>query len=378
MVPAFGAPPSSDDRDHGAEGAVQPQAIVRTWRVTRSVARDPAGIASLIGLLAGIVLSVVPTPDDWGPGVNSVGYALVGGAFFSFIYQFWANDALIEAISARIRSYQERAYGATQEQWNSLIVQMAITLDDRIGDLISMHKRHWPAEVYPEGSIPNSDFNQRLEKDLKRAARYDFRGQSGRHLASRLFEIQTRRPHIVRVIIEDVTIPNVVNARIDEKRYGEPEHFAGMSDDELAEVIRNDLFDSLVGFYRCAHARDREVEVVFAARPTDVRMELIDGIAYLSPFIRNRPPGNKYPEVYRFDPDSIPAQMASLEFDREFAFLSETKITFTPGTSKGVLRSHLQRKGWDLSLDEFDLRYREAEISLQDLARMLGESSHDL
>jgi hypothetical protein len=129
MVSASGTSPSPEDKVPADPPGVQPQAIVRTWRATQSVARDPAGIASLIGLLVGIVLSVISTPHGWGPGVNSVGYALVGGAFFSFIYQFWANDSLALTISERIRDAHRAAYGETVRQWDSIIAHMVTMLD---------------------------------------------------------------------------------------------------------------------------------------------------------------------------------------------------------------------------------------------------------
>lgn len=113
---------------------------------------------------------------------------------------------------------------------------------------------------------------------------------------------------------------------------------------------------------------------MYASRPTDVRMEIIDGIVYISPFIRNRPQGYKYPEVFRYDPHSIPAQVASLEFEREFGLLSKTKVRFDSGTQMSSLQEHLKAKGWDLTAGELEQRCRSAVRSLRVLNNFLGDS----
>jgi hypothetical protein len=350
--------------------------VVRAWRTMSAIARDPAGAASLFALLFGIIASVVPTPGVWGAGVNSVGYALVGAAAFSFIYQFWANAALVRVINRTIRQAQRRMYREIQEQWSSAISEATTSLDGYMSHLTSLHRRHWPLEVYPEGNSPNPVFNQRLESDLGNASRYDFRGQSGKHLASRLLKARCPRLKTVRIVIEDATIPDVANARIDEKRWGEPERFEGASDDEIRAIIRGDLIDSLIGLY-IARVRFDRIELAYASRPTNVRVEITDRIVYVSPYVLNRPSGNRYPEVYRYDPESIPAQVAVLEYDREFSLLSGNKMILSPGTSKENLLQHLVAKELVMSSEDFDLRYRQAEQTLRALGRALGEVPDD-
>jgi len=348
------------------------QAPERKRSLIVRVTKDPAGVASLIALLIGIVASVVHPHESWGVGVNSVGYALVGAAVFSFIYQFWANDALVRLISGTIKQAQRRAFREIRGQWERAISETTSSLDSRMNQLATLHRRHWPLCVYPEGSEPNPEFNHQLESDLQSASHYDFRGQSGKHLASRLLQARYPRLKVVRIIIEDATIPNVVNARIDEKRWSEPDRFAGVSDELIRTIVLDDLFDSLVGLYS-ARARFERIELAYASRPTDVRVEITDRIVYVSPYIRNRPPGNRYPEVFRYDPESIPAQVAALEYEREFALLSDGKLVFSPSTRRELLREHLSAKGWDISYEDFDLRYHRAEQALRALGTELSE-----
>jgi hypothetical protein len=348
-------------------------AVVRAWKATSAIARDPAGTASLIALLIGVVLSAVPNPRAWGSGVHSIGYALVGAAAFSFIYQYWANNALVRLITSTISKSQRRTFREVRGQWNRAIADAASSLDRHMDQLVSLHKRHWPLEVYPEGNVPNPDFNHMLESDLRRAARYDFRGQSGKHLASRLLKTRYPRLRVVRIVIEDATIDEVANARIDEKRWSEPERLGAVSDDEIRDIVKNDLFESMVGLYS-ARARFDRIEVVYAGRPTDVRVEITDGIVYVSPYIRNRPSGNRYPEVFRYHPESVPAQVAVLEFDREFSLLSGNSVVFVPNSTREVLREHLKKKGWNISYEDFDLKYRQAEQSLRALGTALSEA----
>jgi hypothetical protein len=369
------AAPLTDDAPRETEGKRR-SAPVRAWRATRAIAKDPAGTASLLALLFGFVLSAVPAPKEWSNGLHSVGYALVGAAAFSFIYQFWANDALVRLISANVKRTQRRAARDIGSQWSRAIAKTTSSLDGYMDRIISLHRRHWPLEVYPEGDIPNPQFNQKLESDLGHAARYDFRGQSGKHVASRLIQTRYRRLRVVRMVIEDAIDPDVANARIDEKRWSEPDRFQDVSDEELRAIVRDDLFDSLVGLY-IARLRFDRIEIAYASRPTDVRIEITDGVVYISPYIRNRSRGNRYPEVFRYDPESIPAQIAVLEFDREFALLSESKVVFEPNTTRETLLEHLRKKKWNISPEEFDLRYRRSQEELRALGTVLNAAPEE-
>jgi hypothetical protein len=351
--------------------------IARIWRSTRKIVRDPAGVASIIALLLGAIASLVPVHGSPGLDLHSVGYAVAGAAIFSVIYQFWANDALVEVISANIGTGQARSLQEMKVEWREISAQSTASFRRYADDMAERHKRHWPLEVYPEGSEPNRTFNEQLETDLQGAYRYDFRGQSGRHLASRLVEGRYPRLQAVRIIIEDATVPDVMDARISEKRFGSPDGLRHESDEQLRVVILNDLFESLVGLYIARSQVSESIRLVYATRPTDVRVEILDGIVYLSPFIRNRPRGNKYPEVFRYDPHSVPAEIAALEFNREFSMLSAQRFELTGAASKQYLLDHLIRKGFTLSGQEFDERYSTAERSLRSLGSVLAADSDE-
>ena len=209
----------------------------------------------------------------------------MGGAFFSFIYQFWANDALVKMIASKIDRSQRDTHREITNEWKDLAKDTTSRAQKYIDEFIVMHKQHWPLKVYPEGNSPNPEFNERVELDLKRAVRYDFRGQSGEHTTSRLLKTNYPRLRMIRVIIEDVTIDQVMNARVDEKRFGQPEDVDNLSDDELRRIILDDICDSLIDLYSI-RARFDSLEIAYAARPTDVRIEIIDGIVSSSPFIQ--------------------------------------------------------------------------------------------
>lgn len=337
--------------------------------IARAIVKGKAGMASLIALLLGVIFTVLSMHGTSGVAMHSVGYALIGAAAFSLIYQYWADDALARTIGSNIRIAQERALYEIKLAWSEVAAGTSASLNRYTNDVLSMHKRHWPLEVYPEGNEPNPAFNQRLEADLQQATHYDFRGQSGKHLASRLFAGRYPKLEIARVVLEDATVPEVMNGRIYEKRYSAPETFDDLTDDQLAEVVRNDLLDSLIGLYLARiHFADR-IEITYAKRPTDVRVEIIDGTVYISPYIRNRPEGNKYPEVFRYDPHSVPAEIAKLEFNREFGLLSNGKLIFQSSTTQAELLEHIRYKGWDLSPDEFTTRYHATQRAL----RVLGK-----
>jgi hypothetical protein len=349
--------------------------IKRSWHVARKIARDPAGVASVIALLSGVVASLLPLHGYTSIAVHSVGYAVVGGAAFSLIYQFWANEALLEAISRRINVGSERSLQAMKQVWDETAARDSSSFSHYTNDMAQMHKRHWPLDVYPEGNEPNRSFNERVEADLQNAYRYDFRGQSGRHLASRLVQGRYPRLQAVRIIIEDATVQDVMDARISEKRFGAADGLRHLSNDQLRAVVLNDLFESLVGLHVARSQVSESIQLVYATRPTDVRIEVIDNIVYLSPFIRNRPRGNKYPEVFRYDPHSVPGEIAALEFNREFSMLSSQRFELTRATSRQSLLDHLLSKGFTLTAQQFAQRYSAAERSLRSLGSALGADS---
>src|SRR5260370_1705929 len=146
-----------------------------------------------------------------------------------------------------------------------------------------------------------------------------------------------------------------MNARMDEKGFAEPDRYDAISDERLQGLILDDMLDSIMGLHSVRSRFDR-LELAYASRPTDVRVEIIDSIAYVSPFVRNRSRGNKYPEVFRYDSRSVPAEVAALEFDREFGLLSGASLRFAD-VSRSDLWRHFSRKGWDLSDDQFEQRY---------------------
>jgi hypothetical protein len=330
----------------------------------------------LIALLLGIVICVLPVHGKWGTGIQSVGYAVIGGAAFSFIYQFWANDALVQAIKLNMGSAQEQALGEIKKAWGDAVTTATASFNEYTHNVLLMHKRHWPLDIYPEGNMPNLAFNERLEADLRVASRYDFRGQSGKHLASRLLTSRYPSLQTVRIILEDATVPDVLNARIYEKRFGAPEDFAGMSSEQVGDIVLNDFLDSLIGLYLARVQFDR-IELVYARRPTDVRIEIVDGIVYVSPYIRNRPSGNRYPETFRYDPRSVPAEIAKLEFNREFGLLSDGMLVLQSSASDDFLLKHIRSKGLGLPEETFRQRYDAAERSLQVLSDEMGRHSDD-
>jgi hypothetical protein len=356
---------------NAASDSKRPGLIVRVWRGARTVARDPAGTASLIALLLGVIVSVLPVHGQGGIGIHSVGYAVVGAAVFSFMYQFWANDALVQTIESNIGSAQERALREIKHAWNEAVTTASTTFSQYSRDVLLMHKRHWPLDIYPEGNTPNPAFNEQLESDLGAASRYDFRGQSGKHLASRLLIGRYPRLESLRIVVEDATVPDVMNARIYEKRFSAPEQFGSMSAERLSEIVLDDFLDSIIGLF-LACAQFDSIELVYARRPTDVRVEITDGVVYISPYIRNRPAGNRYPEVFRYDPRSLPAEVAKLEFNREFGLLSDNKLVLRPSTSHDVLLEHVRSKGWQMSTEAFRQRYHAAEGSLRTLGGEMG------
>lgn len=327
-----------------------------------------------MALLLGIVVCVLPVYGQWGTGIQSVGYAVIGGAAFSFIYQFWANEALMKAIKLNMSSAQERALGEIKNAWGDAITTATTSFNEYTNDVFLMHKRHWPLDIYPEGNAPNFSFNERLEADLRIASRYDFRGQSGKHLASRLLTSRYPSLQTVRIILEDATVPDVLNARIYEKRFGAPHDFAGMSSKQVGDIVLNDFLDSLIGLYLARVKFDR-IEVAYARRPTDVRLEIIDGIVYVSPYMRNRPAGNRYPETFRYDPRSVPAEIARLEFNREFGLLSDGMLILQSNANDDFLLEHIRSKGLGLPEETFRQRYNAAERSLHLLSNELGRHS---
>lgn len=133
--------------------------LVRFWHTGKIVVKDPAGTGSLIALLIGIIMSSSSSVGVTSSGVRSVGYAIVGAAAFSFIYQFWANDALVHLITSKVEGAQRKANQEIENQWQSIASDTTASINIYASQFISLHKRHWPLETYPESNIPNAEFN---------------------------------------------------------------------------------------------------------------------------------------------------------------------------------------------------------------------------
>ncbi|HEY3562681.1 MAG TPA: hypothetical protein VGL05_34680 [Kribbella sp.] len=320
----------------------------RVARLVKEVARDPAGYTSIICVLLGIAVSAIPMPKGFKDPVDAVAYSVIAAGLFSLVYQFWANGALVDVITDTVvRSGVESAR-----------------------HMAALHSAHWPLKVFPPGAAPNSNFNQLLDSTLSETARYDFRGQSGKHLAARLNRAPARRLRHIRVIIEDSTIEDVMRVRIDEKRRSDP-LLRHRSDDDLEAIVRKDMQDSLIGLF-LARTNYEEICVAYAPRPTDIRVEILVGQGvFVSPYLRHRPDGFKYPEVFQYDHQSIPAQLWILEFDREFSILGRPGSRARPGllrlaptSTVQMLHEHLRAKGWTDSLDELKSKIELARLDL--------------
>jgi hypothetical protein len=135
--------------------------VIRTWRVGQKIAKDPAGVASVIALLLGGVVSLIPLYGSLVVAVHSVGYAVVGGAAFSLIYKFWANEALVEVISRKINIAHECSLQELKRAWHETADHSTSAFSRYAAEMAEMHRRHWPLDVYPEGSEPNRSFNER-------------------------------------------------------------------------------------------------------------------------------------------------------------------------------------------------------------------------
>ncbi|MFI5713872.1 hypothetical protein [Kribbella sp. NPDC051620] len=311
--------------------------------MAKKIAKDPAGYTSLICLLLGIVMAGVPVPKSLAEPIDAVAYSIVAAALFSILYQFWANGALVSLISETV----ERSGIESAKQ------------------VAELHSAHWPLEIFPPGSAPNPIFNKHIDTALASAVRYDFRGQSGKHLANRLNQTPPNRLRYVRIIIEDSTIEDVMRVRVEEKRHTDPARYKNSTDEALEKIVRGDMRDSLIGLF-LARTHYEEICIVYAPRPTDIRVEIVSGQSvFVSPYLRNRPDGFRYPEVLRYDHQSMPAQLWVLEFDREFSILGRTGVLkLTPATGAQVLHKHLRSKGWLDSIEELRGRIDDARQNL--------------
>lgn len=315
----------------------------KVGRLTKKIAKDPAGYTSLICVLLGVVMAGIPVPKSIEEPVDAVAYSLVAAGLFSILYQFWANGALVALISETVSKS-----GTESAKY-----------------LSTLHSLHWPLEVFPPGASPNLIFNKHIDSALASAVRYDFRGQSGKHLANRLNHTPPNRLRYVRIIIEDSTIEDVMRVRIEEKRHSDPARYKNSTDEVLEQIVRGDMRDSLIGLF-LARIHYEEICVVYAPRPTDIRVEIVGGQGvFVSPYLRNRPDGFKYPEVLCYDHQSIPAQLWVLEFDREFSILGRTSVLkLTPATGIQILHRHLRSKGWTDTLERLRSRIDDARRNL--------------
>src|SRR5215469_8370561 len=137
--------------------------LTRAWDAVSSIPRNPAGIASLVALLVGIIMILLHLHGSSETEIHSIGYAIIGAAGFSLMYQFFADRALLEAIGSRISEVQGPALQKMMAISANAISDNDSSFRNYAQQMAAMHRRHWPLEVYPEGNEPNGLFNDQLE-----------------------------------------------------------------------------------------------------------------------------------------------------------------------------------------------------------------------
>ncbi len=232
----------------------------------------------------------------------------------------------------------------TSLQFEAVIRQtIENAIENKIKDVLlesaQEHREFLPSQVYPGAKTPDKRFNQDLMNDLRKSARYVFRGVTGRYTVARLW-LERCSFDEVHILVGNPQIPRGMESRISHIiSYLEPESvFVDVQKKQLDAI-----YETIVAA-RLVSAKCRCVTVHLLNEPQVDRVELFDNAMYLTLYSDSPETGTRFPKTVRFDSTSILYKIYSTQLSRSRDTAAES-LVLKPSTSDEELCEILIKLG---------------------------------
>lgn len=159
---------------------------------------------------------------------------------------------------------------------------------------------YYPTSEFSASSVPDPQFNIRLNQDLTKSSTFWFRGMSGRYTAARLALNQnvSLQAHL---ILPDPKVSGTLEGRIDYAN--RHQLYPGLDSDEIRERLQKDINLGIVGLFEASH-RCAILEIILTPMPVLDRYEIFQDAIWVTLF-SDPGRGTSFPRTLRFSSKSV-------------------------------------------------------------------------
>lgn len=272
-----------------------------------------------IGLVVGggLFLVAQDSSTPWATILSGLGINLIASgifaAFFAFLSDREHRNLVVEEIRESFSSHSEQLLGAVHAEQAYFL----------------------PRAKFAASKDYNPEFDIELSRAMLEASFYGFRGATAKYVARRLALLSTC-PATVTVILADPRSDSLMRRRVAD-RTTNPK-YRGLSPIEIADSLRHELAESLVGLFD--QRFKSTITVAFTDETFVTRVEITDKTAFLALHISRSSRIQGFPEEFQFDSGSLHYEIQRAEIERRVE-LSTLKTTFSYSTTEEQLSTFL-------------------------------------
>jgi len=253
---------------------IRPTANSLLKRLTRGM---QALLLSVVALGATVLLwaaTLVPS-QTWKEFLNAIATGLLVSAAFGIAQTLVTNKVTTEMLRTSVM--------------------------EQVSDSLAKSSNiYYPTDEFSASSVPDPQFNIRLNEDLADSPTFWFRGMSGRYTAARLaLNLNVRLQ--AYLILPDPKVSGTLEGRIDYAIRNDLYH--GLHRDEIREKIQRDINLGIVGLFEASH-RCASLELILTPMPVLDRYEIFHNAIWVTLF-SDPGKGTAFPRTLRFSALSI-------------------------------------------------------------------------
>lgn len=302
-----------------------------------------------LGLVVGGGLFLVTQgpSTSWPTILSGLGLNLIASGIFAALFTFLSDreqrNLVVEEIRESFSVHSERLLGAVHARQAYFL----------------------PRATFAASKDYNPEFDFELSRAMLDASFYGFRGATAKYVSRRLALLSTC-PATVIVVLADPRSESLMRRRVADRTTNPKYH--GLSPAEIADSLRRELAESLVGLFD--QRFKSTITVAFADETFVTRVEITDKTAFLALHVSRSSRTQGFPEEFQFDSGSLQYVIQRAELERRVE-LSSLKTTFSYSTTEEQLSKFLASVMLDPSgsVDPVPLR-------VDHQARMQGFDQH--
>ncbi len=213
-------------------------------------------------------------------------------------------------------------YSGISERYHMLVIRndLAQCIREEMKEVMHAYRALLPDDEFPLTNKPTERFNRTLIDSLKKSHFYYFKGVTGRHIPSRLIDVQARNLRCDLLLVDPHNNELLRLYILD--RFG-----PGKNQQEMAllfEKVKREIYMTIVALFDQAHRLSIEITIGLYICPIVSRTEILDDLAFISYFTEKT--ATDYPTTYLYKKDSFFYNTIFTDFRQTHSLVSSSTL----------------------------------------------------